>query len=183
MCQHAWATAVEVVSRITENQPKFDRGDDRHKEFFRLASEIIARTQEDLTSCRANLSNSELCKKFRMLDSEINVMRFLRSLPVIQQASRIKNNVVLQLIPITSGKDGQDVKLLVHYFMDIKSATEGYFQLEKANPNDDIVLVRARTFADIRSAYRNYFQNTQDFLNYIEDELKKLECTAESGHE
>jgi len=28
LCQHAWATAVEVVSRITENQPKFDKGDD-----------------------------------------------------------------------------------------------------------------------------------------------------------
>jgi putative GTP pyrophosphokinase len=40
--QHAWATAVEVVSRITEHQPKFDRGDERYSEFFRLASEIIA---------------------------------------------------------------------------------------------------------------------------------------------
>jgi putative GTP pyrophosphokinase len=29
LCQHAWATAVEVVSRVTENQPKFDKGDDR----------------------------------------------------------------------------------------------------------------------------------------------------------
>ena len=35
--QHAWATAVEVVSRITENQPKFDRGDERYKEFFQIS--------------------------------------------------------------------------------------------------------------------------------------------------
>jgi putative GTP pyrophosphokinase len=33
-CQHAWATAVEVITRVTENQPKFDRGDERYKEFF-----------------------------------------------------------------------------------------------------------------------------------------------------
>lgn len=26
--QHAWATAVEVVGRVTENQPKFNQGDD-----------------------------------------------------------------------------------------------------------------------------------------------------------
>ena len=48
--QHAWATALEVVSRVTENQPKFDRGDERYMEFFRLASEIIARAH-DHTRC------------------------------------------------------------------------------------------------------------------------------------
>jgi putative GTP pyrophosphokinase len=36
LCQHAWASAVEVVSRVTENQPKFNRGDERHKSFFVL---------------------------------------------------------------------------------------------------------------------------------------------------
>ncbi len=182
LCQHAWATAVEVVSRITENQPKFDRGDDRHREFFRLASEIIARTQEGLTSCRAHLSDAELCKKFKALDAEINVMRFLRNLPVIEQASRIKNNVVLQLTPINK-ENNTEIKLTIHHFLDIKSATEAYFRLEKANPEDDIVLVRAKTFDDIRSAYRNYFQNTNEFLNYIEEGLKKLQCDGETASE
>ncbi|MBG0810080.1 RelA/SpoT domain-containing protein [Methylosinus sp. H3A] len=167
LCQHAWATAVEVVSRVTENQPKFNRGDDRHREFFRLASEILARTEENLTSCRSNLSDHELCKMFKKLDSEINVMRFLRTLPVIEQASRIKNNVVLQL-SITG-------KLILHKYSNIDSATEGYFNLEKQNPDDDIVLVRAKTFGDIRSAYRNYFQNTNEFIKYIEAGIKKLE--------
>ena len=37
------------------------------------------------------------------------------------------------------------------------------------------MLVRAKTFDAIRSAYRNYFQNTVEFLKYIEDGLKKLE--------
>jgi len=167
LCQHAWATAVEVVSRITENQPKFNRGDDRHREFFRLASEIIARTEEGLKSCKAELSDADLCKLFKELDAEINVMRFLRTVPVIEQASRIKNNVVLQLSPTG--------KLFVHKFQNIDAATEGYFNLEKLNPEDDIVLVRAKTFDAIRSAYRNYFQNTNEFIRYIESGIKKLE--------
>ena len=166
LCQHAWATAVEVVSRITENQPKFDKGDDRHREFFRLASEIIARTEENKTSCKADMSNEELCKRFKALDAEINVVKFLNNLPVIEQASRIKNNIVLQL--------SLDGRLLIHKYPNIDKATEGYFSLEKTNPNDDIVLVRAKTFDAIRSAYRNYFQNTSEFLKYISDGLEKL---------
>jgi putative GTP pyrophosphokinase len=56
----------------------------------------------------------------------------------------------------------------------LEEATEGYFALEKANPDDDIVLVRAKTFDAIRSAYRNYFQNTSEFLKYVSEGMKKL---------
>jgi hypothetical protein len=71
----------------------------------------------------------------------------------------------------------QSGQLVVHQYSNIETATEGYFALEKDNPNDDIVLVRAKTFDAIRSAYRNYFQNTAEFLKYIEDGLKELETT------
>lgn len=84
LSQHAWATAVEIISRITENQPKFNRGDERHKEFFRLSSEIIARTHEGEYSCRAELSDQDVCARLIGIDSEINVMRFLRTLPLTE---------------------------------------------------------------------------------------------------
>jgi putative GTP pyrophosphokinase len=167
LCQHAWATAVEVVSRVTENQPKFNRGDERHKEFFRLASEIIARTVEERKSCCHELNNKNLVIKFKDLDSQINVLRFLKNLPIVEQASRVKNNVILHV--------NAEGKLTVHKFANVKTATDSYFELEKSNPNDDIVLVRAKTFDAIRSAYRNYFQNTTEFLKYIDDGLKSLE--------
>lgn len=167
LCQHAWATAVEVVSRITENQPKFDRGDDRHREFFRLSSEIIARAEENTHSCKKDLSNKELCTSFKELDNEIGVVRLLNNLPVIELASRTKNNIVLQL-----SKNGG---LKIHKYRTMDSATGGYFELEKAHPQDDIVLVGAMSFEAIRSAYRNYFQNTHEFIQFISAGLKKLD--------
>ena len=121
--QHAWATAVEVVSRITENQPKFNRGDHRHREFFKLSSEIIARSAEQHTSCYSELTNEELCANFEKLDNEINVIRFLRNIPIIEQTSRFKNNIVLQTL-----KKGE---LLVHKYSSLEEATEGYFKLEQ----------------------------------------------------
>ena len=32
--QHAWATSVEIIGMITENQPKFHAGDERHTRIF-----------------------------------------------------------------------------------------------------------------------------------------------------
>jgi hypothetical protein len=66
-------------------------------------------------------------------------------------------------------------ELTVHKYKDLKTATDSYFALEKENPKDDIVFVRAKTFEAIRSAYRNYFQNTTEFLSYIKAGLAALE--------
>jgi hypothetical protein len=57
--------------------------------------------------------------------------------------------------------------LQIHEVGDDKDATAEYFRLEKENPNDDIVLVNADTFEEIRSAYRNYFSDPAEFLDYI----------------
>jgi ppGpp synthetase/RelA/SpoT-type nucleotidyltranferase len=45
-CQHTWATSVELLTHLTGYEPKFNRGDAKHIEFFRLASEVMARTCE-----------------------------------------------------------------------------------------------------------------------------------------
>jgi ppGpp synthetase/RelA/SpoT-type nucleotidyltranferase len=166
LAQHAWATAVEVVSRITENQPKFDRGDERHKEFFRLTSEIIARTVEGTTSVYGEISNEELLKRFEAIDAEINLVRMLRGLHTIYEGGPDGGNIILQF-----SENGQ---LTIHKVEDDEKATEEYFRLEKSAPKDDIVLVNADTFEDVRSAYRNYFSDPQDFLRYVNEGCMKL---------
>jgi putative GTP pyrophosphokinase len=164
--QHAWATAVEVVGRLTENQPKFNKGDTRHMDFFKISSEIIARAKEQKKGPLPNLSNKEILEKFKKIDKEINIMRLLKGISVIKQTSNIKNNIVLQL--------SATGMLVVHKYKNIDDATHGYFSLEKSSPNDDIVLVRSKTFDDIQSAYRNYFQNTEDFVKYVTEGLRAM---------
>ncbi len=71
--QHAWATASELVTQMTGSEPKFGRGDPRHIEYFRLASEIIARAFETRTSCYPKFSDSELVEKFKDVEVETNL--------------------------------------------------------------------------------------------------------------
>ncbi len=164
--QHAWATAVEVVGTLTEHQPKFNKGNEDYMEFFRLSSEIISRSKENRTGLLADLPDIDVVEKFLDLDKTLNLLQLLRGISVIKTTSNIKNNIVLRL-----SKEGG---LTIHPFVNLDHATEGYFELEKMYPNDDIVLVRAKTFRDIQSAYRNYFQNTEDFVTYVMDGLKFL---------
>ena len=56
----------------------------------------------------------------------------------------------------------------------MSAATKALFQLEKDNPDDNVVLVQADTFEQIRSAYRNYFSDATEFLIAVENGCKTL---------
>lgn len=159
--QHAWATAVEVVTQMTENEPKFDRGDPRHIKLFCLASEILARVHEEKKSSLPTLSDRQLAEEFEKLDAEIGVMNMLLNLAAakwIDDQARSKH-VILQL------KKGEGLKL--HPFDLELEASTALLELEKEFPEDDIVLVGADSVAEITSAFRNYFRDVGDFLHLM----------------
>lgn len=170
--QHAWATAVEIAGSITENQPKFNRGDERHKEFFKLASEMIARVYEARNSCYPDISDRELVFNFETLEQEIHLLRTLRGLNAATTHLTEGKNMILVF---TEGVN----TLRAHTYNDSSAALRAYFELEKkSQENEDIVLVRADSNESIRNAFRNYFSDARDFVNYMQDALKKLKSKS-----
>jgi hypothetical protein len=57
-----------------------------------------------------------------------------------------------------------------------KDAISDYFKLEKSGSGEDIVYVSADSGDDVRSAFRNYFSDTQDFIVYLEEGCKILKA-------
>lgn len=164
--QHAWATSVEIIGMITENQPKFHTGDERHVEFFRLASEIIARAYEQSNSCYPDMRDRELVRRFRRLDNEINVLRALRGLVTSTETMGSRKNVILSF--------SREGTLDLFSYVKGADALRKYFQLEKLQDGSDIVLVKGDTGADIRLAYKNYFSDPNDFVRYVERGIERL---------
>jgi len=152
--QHAWATAVEVVTEATEHQPKFDRGD--------LASEMLARTLEGMPPrLFPDLSNKQLYAEFESLNGEIRVMQMLLNLVLNDWiAERVEaDHIILRL----NKKEG--FKL---YQFDLElEASAKLLELEKEFPEDNIVLVGARNVEEVKSAFRNYFNDVRDFLSMM----------------
>lgn len=175
--QHAWATAVEVITQITENEPKFNRGDQRYIRLFCLAGEMLARVHEGMTGRIPALSNADLISEFDKLDNEIMVMSLLTSLMVHKWASEKAKaaHVILQL-----SKDGG---LKTHNYDLELEASKALLELEKTYPDDNIVLVGAKTAAEIASAFRNYFNDVGDFLSLMHKAHKMLGSTQETKNE
>jgi hypothetical protein len=171
--QHAWATTVEIVGMITENQPKFHAGDERHIEFFRLASEIISRTYERRTSCYPDMSNRALVRRFRALDRDIHILQLLGGLNISTEQMGAKKNVILSM----SGA-GQ---LSLFTYVKGTDALRKYFELEKLHGGADVVLVKADTGADIRLSYKNYFSDPGDFLTYVNHGCVRLSRPTPRG--
>jgi putative GTP pyrophosphokinase len=167
--QHAWATAVEVIGIITESQPKFQRGDDRYEKAMALASEILARAHEGMTSCSPSLSDEEVVRTFLTLDDEIGLLRLLRGINATESETLTRGNVILMFT------DTEELE--VETYRDATEALRALFNHEKENPGRDVVLVRAGSSEEVRIAFRNYFSDAREFIRFVEEGCEKL-----SGH-
>ena len=162
--QHAWATAVEVIGFITSSQPKFQQGDKRYETVMLYASEIIARANEGFASFLADEPDADVLRRFAELDQELGLLTLLRGLNAVDSVASANRNVILIF--------GE--KLEVRSFASANDAIQSLFELEKANPGKDIVLVRADTSDDVRNAFRNYFSDAREFIDLIESGLSVL---------
>ena len=172
--QHAWATAVEVADMITGETVKFnnDKNDDQ-TEFFRITSEIIARVYEGQHSCYPDVPNIDLANKFDYIEKKIGLLNRLKQVKLIFPKSRNwKKCIILHF-----KGDHKKLTLDILPFNKFSKANEQYFKLEKQYPKDDIVLVRTDDSSigqTIRNAFRNYFADTKDFIDYVESGIRCL---------
>lgn len=170
LVQHAWATAVEVIGFITESQPKFEQGDGRYHLAMALSSEILARAHEGLNGPFPGLGDRELLGEFLALDEELGLMQTLRGLHQAKSDISDKKNTILIFNP--------KGELTVYSFRDATDALRELFELEREMPQNDIVLVRADSSDEVRTAFRNYFSDAREFVR-----LMDIACAKLSGHQ
>lgn len=167
LVQHAWATAVEVIGFITENQPKFQQGDKRYEHCMALASEILARHYEQSFGPFPEMKNDELIKAFRELDEELHLTRNLIGLNATESEATANRNTILIFKP--------DGELETLSFKEAADALRELFRLEKEDPSLDVVLVKADTSEEIRTAFRNYFSDAKDFVRLLTAAIEGFE--------
>ncbi len=158
--QHAWATAVEVIGFITESQPKFQKGDLRYQRAMALASEIFARAHEKSLGPLPEIENRQLVEEFLALDVELSLLSTLRGLNQAEAEISDKKNTILNFF--NTGE------LEIKTFFYETDALRELFGLEVKYPQNDIVLVRAETGEQVRSAFRNYFRDAREFIVLVE---------------
>jgi len=171
--QHAWSTAVEVAGLVTVNNPKFGRGRPEVRRFFRVASEILARGMEKMNSSLPDHTDEELIKELDELEEKTHLLRLFENLNA--NIGEFDFKKISILIFKFASKDDEESSLEVKTFPSVPAALVEYGKLEQElSGRADIVLVGTSSKENMRSAFRNYFADTTDFLVYLETAKENL---------
>src|SRR5690606_15565151 len=109
-----------------------------------------------------HLSDKNLCQEMQQLEDRIGVIRTLdmarKSATVIPQ----KKHIVLHF---------HKGDLLAKGFARAPGAIKYRDEMESAYPSDDVVYVSAQSPGAVADAFRNYFRDAVDFVEFIKPAL------------
>ena len=159
--QHAWATAVEVYDSVQKLRFKFQSSRTAAYRQFLLISELFARLHEDKNSCLPDLSDIELVNQISDCEEQTGMITMFESLSAAQTHNALRENTILQR---TAGGE-----LMVWTYPNFGAAVRAISEIEMRDETVDAVLVSSKTPHHIREAFRNYFDDTSDFLELLED--------------
>jgi hypothetical protein len=165
--QHAWATALEISDIIDGQRTKFEFIETQRHKFFSIASELIARTHEGLSHSHLERTKLELREQLQSLELELGILQRLAALRQFDGFQNLGKHNVLNIVYSDDG-----LQLEVYRFRSPNQAIEKANELEGDASSVNAVYVRADNPFQLRSAYRNYFNDPVDFVNLVEAALQ-----------
>lgn len=163
-----------MAGLLTHNNPKFGQGAQEFIDFFSVASEILSRALEGMTASLKDVSNAELIERLRLLEEETRILQLFRRVNAKVVDINFKMNNVL-LFPLVTDEEQNKSELVIQSFGSVASAIEAYNRLEREQEGRaDVVLVRADTFENMRVTFRNYFADTREFVQLLDDAVDYL---------
>jgi ppGpp synthetase/RelA/SpoT-type nucleotidyltranferase len=164
--QHAWATAVEISDLFDGERTKFEMNISERGEFFAIASEIIARRHEGLSKVFIDFKTEELQARLQELENKLGIMQRLDLLKQFEDEEKLQQHNVLNIFRDKQG----DLALEVIPFKSAAPAIAKATELEEDGDSINAVYVRADNPKQLRSAYRNYFNDPVDFVQLLREE-------------
>lgn len=177
--QHYWATAVETVDHFTKQAIKSNEGDKDWKDFFKLTGSAFAsmenmptvpNTPTDRTAIRNQLQT--LAGKLKVVKKMSEWTRIHKIIENFEKDAKNKFDFYLLNLDLLT----KELKISAYTKSQEEFANSEYSRLEermlKNNEDRDIVLVSADTTKELRKAYPNYFLDTKEFVNKLNEFFK-----------
>lgn len=177
--QHMWATAVEMMGLFTKSNLKSSQGDEDILRFFVVVSSIFA-IYEKTPICPETSENlMELLEELDRLNSKHRILTTLGGLNTV--TAHITNKQLIDengnSLYYVLGLDYEHGKIGIKPFRkdEIEAATRFYNEVEvKAGKLQNVVLVSANSFKELKEAYPNYFADISKFINQLNKVLSRF---------
>lgn len=175
--QHSWATAVETMGTFLNTSLKSSEGPQRWLYFFSMAGSAFAQYEKCPPHADfARYNGRELSKLLYQLDQELHVSEnlhaFSSTIKTIDTKGFRFKYYLLHLKPLE-----QSVKIIGFHANQLDEASKEYTETEKRlgeQKEEQIVLVSASSFKQLKNAYPNYFLDTSHFINNLQKIEKKF---------
>ena len=174
--QHAWATAVETMGTFLGQALKASRGEQEWLRFFEATGAAFA----ILENCPSvpgyeNMDKKDIFCKVAEIEQTLHAVHMLNGFSAILNSSMVaQGSRTYHLITLDSEK--KQVSVAAYPLAQQDKALRDYAAAEvdaKATGGRvDVVLVSAGPLNLLRRAYPNYFLDTHDFVQRIEDIIK-----------
>ena len=174
--QHYWATAVETMGTILDQDLKFRQGEQKWLEFFALISSSLARRERCPPVPRfSELNNFETNGRIRALEAELGALNKMSGIKVAAReiekreagsASGLRHYLIIL--------NTQERRLRIRVFDAARhqAALEAYGVAEKrASEGEplDALLVGGRGIKELRRAFPNFFLDISMFWAILHD--------------
>jgi len=167
--QHAWATAVEIISTFTGQALKASGGDECWRRFFKLMSSEIALRERRPPVPDTPQDHGELVKELRELVEKLQVQTMLTGwgtgVKVVSEGERDAHSYLLIL--------DSKKRVITHIGftkLELPEAQRRYLEAEKENtdkPWIQTVLVAVAKISALRRAYPNYYLDSVVFSQAV----------------
>jgi hypothetical protein len=165
--QHAWATAVEMVSTFTGHALKWSGGDADWRRFFALMASALAIREHTPLVPGTPTAPEELTREIRALATALRVEPVLMSWSAVTREIDTKHASAFLLVlhPLRFSVD-----ITGFGSADLTKASDEYLKAEKLIANEagaQAVLVFGDSVKALRKAYPNYFLDTRAFIEAV----------------
>jgi putative GTP pyrophosphokinase len=173
--QHAWASAVEVVDAGSGQNLKSGSGDPKWARFFALASAFFA-AREDTPSPLQAEGDADLRSAISSVARDLQVRERLHAYRAAFREIDQTSGRATSFLLILRKTGNEAFTLSINPFKTPKhrKGLGPYMQTELAldtAAGDQVVVVSAESVSALRSAFPNYFLDTQVFLDGLKEVL------------
>jgi len=168
--QHAFATAVETVTTFTRTPLKFGGGPDEWRRFFSLMGSTLAIREDTPLVAGTPVNRDEMLRELRESSRALNVKRRLKGWANALRAiprRHVKGAKWLLMV-----LDAKANTVSVVGFADRQKAGVALSRIEQRPGGLDAVLVWVASARHLRAAYPNYYADTREFLNALDEALR-----------
>lgn len=165
--QHSWATAVEAVGLVRDENLKANQGNSDWLRLFKLMAGEFAKLENAVDVPGLPVNRSERIDELRELEHALNGVRTLEAYSEMIKSTDALPASRYRFFIIDYDREKSTVSILPYHRQQTETSTFRYQEMERRNRSGTAVLVETDQVQSLKHAFPNYFLDVREFATHL----------------